>query len=69
METKSIFLSNTFWGAAVAVAVQLAPLFGWSLSVEDGNMLTGNLNSIIGSLAAVYAIWGRMRASTEVKVL
>lgn len=68
-ETKSLFRSKTFWGAAVAVLGALAGLFGIDVTAADQaelSSLTDQVFAAWDSLAviagALLAIYGRVTA-------
>lgn len=68
-ETKSLFRSKTFWGAAVAVLGALAGLFGLEMSAADqaeltslANQLLGIWDSLVVIAGALFAIYGRVTA-------
>jgi hypothetical protein len=68
-ETKSLFRSTTFWGAAVAVLGALAGLFGLEMSAADqadltslANQLLGIWDSLVVIAGALLAIYGRVTA-------
>ncbi|WP_106752402.1 hypothetical protein [Pannonibacter carbonis] len=68
-ETKSLFRSKTFWGAAVAVLGALAGLFGIEVTAADQaelSSLTDQVFAAWDSLAviagALLAIYGRVTA-------
>lgn len=63
MDAKSIFLSKTFWGLAIAVASPILATHGWTLDAEAWS------NDIMTLAGAGLALWGRFTASKPVKVL
>ncbi|MBO9419170.1 hypothetical protein J7481_06660 [Labrenzia sp. R4_2] len=72
-ETKSLFCSKTFWGAAVAVLGALAGLFGLEMSAADqaeltslANQLLGIWDSLVVIAGALLAIYGRVTARQKI---
>jgi predicted phage tail protein len=63
MDSKSIFLSKTFWGAALAFLAYFTPHWGITLDVE------GWSNDIVSLLGAGMVLWGRFTATVPVKLL
>ncbi|GGB55233.1 hypothetical protein GCM10011316_29120 [Roseibium aquae] len=73
-DTKPLFRSKTFWGAAVAVLGALAGLFGIEITAADQAELTGLTDRIFAawdSLAviagALLAIYGRVTARQKIR--
>ncbi len=63
METKSVFLSLTFWSLAVMLASEAAKRYG---IVVDQAGLTNDLVSLAGTGLALY---GRFRATQPLHVI
>ena len=58
MDSKSILLSNSFWGMIVALLAPLAAMKGYTIDQA------GAVNAIIGVLGGVWSIWGILRSTT-----
>ncbi len=65
-ETKSIWMSRTVWGAAIAVLAALAGLLGVSIDEADQGILTDAMMQLMGAAGGVLAIWGRVRATSKI---
>lgn len=72
-ETKTLFRSKTFWGAAVAVLGALAGLFGLEISSADQAELTnltdlvlGVWDSLLVIAGSLLAIYGRATARQKI---
>ena len=55
-DTKSLFLSKTFWGSMLAIGATVAQGFG----ITDASGYSNDILTIIG---AVLAIFGRVKAT------
>lgn len=63
--TKSVFLSKTVWGVVIAAAATIA---------DSGDVLSGLLgvewaDKVVVSAGLLLAFWGRLSASTPLKIL
>ena len=64
METKNIFQSKTIIGSLVALSsIVLSSFFGYEINIDDKTQLTEIVITVIGSIGAVTAIYGRVVAS------
>lgn len=64
METKSIFLSKTFWGAMLAVfGPLLVRYFHLSITGQNSDDITSAIVAIVGASLTIY---GRIKASKQV---
>ena len=70
--SKSLFLSKTFWGAAVAFLAAVFPMLGIGVTSEDvANVSTHGVGLIDRGLelaGILFAIYGRVVATTMVHV-
>jgi hypothetical protein len=73
IETKSLFASRTFWGAAVTLAASLAGLLGHAVGPDEQARaldLAGEIAAVWDRLAAnagaAVAIWGRGGATAKI---
>lgn len=64
---KSIFASRTFWGGFIAIAAGVLGFFGYELGGEEQQHLIESGATIAASLGGVIAIWGRVKATKEIK--
>lgn len=69
LHEKFFATSLTMIGALVALIVQLGPLVGIQLSAEDGNMINEQVDTIVTSLGALVAMYGRVRANSTLTLL
>lgn len=65
--SKSIWMSKTFWGAAVAGFAAIASIFGKNISPELQGSITETVLSLISVGGAILAAWGRKVADTKIK--
>lgn len=70
METKSIFLSKTVWGAVIAASPAILALFGYRVS--DSAAFTSGaedvVNSVVTLVGAAVAVYGRLVATKNLVV-
>ncbi len=66
---KNFLASKTIQGIFITVLPIILPLIGISFSAEDGAMLSQNIDAIISALGAIYAFYGRMKATVDIKLL
>ena len=64
---KSIFASRTFWGGLLAIAAGVLGFFGYELGGGDQAALIDAGAAAAASLGGVIAIWGRVKATKEIK--
>jgi len=66
-QTKSLLISRTFWGAAVAAVAGIAAISGHVISAEDQTAFVDNVVDIATGIASVVgaaiAIYGRLKAT------
>ncbi|MCT4575681.1 MAG: hypothetical protein OIF36_01670 [Alphaproteobacteria bacterium] len=69
MEEKNFLKSKTMIGAFVALfALILSNLFGYEISVEDKTQITEIIITSIGSAGALFAMYGRVKATKKVSL-
>lgn len=66
-ETKSIFASKGFWGGVMALLAGIGGIFGYVLAPDDQAALVEIITAVIASVGGVTAIWGRFRATKQIK--
>ena len=64
--TKSIFLSKTFWGTILTAASTFAAIFGVEITGVENEAITQGAAGVLGFIGAVIAIIGRFKAKTNV---
>lgn len=62
-ESKSLFLSKTFWGVVVGVAAELTKKYGITLDQA------GLTNDLVALAASAFAVYGRVAATQAVHIL
>ncbi|MEZ6852999.1 hypothetical protein [Halodesulfovibrio aestuarii] len=67
-ELKGLLKSKTVWGCAVSILCIVSMQFG--IEVDDGTKgeLINQLVTLGGVIASVFAIYGRVKADTKIKV-
>ena len=64
---KSIFISKTFWGGAIAVIAGVLGFFGYQIGGADQGALIEQGATIAASIGGLIAIIGRVKASKLIK--
>ena len=66
-DSKSIFLSKTFWGAIVVFAGLAAQALGYNFAAEDQQGAVNLISGIAEALGGLLAIYGRTAATKQIK--
>jgi hypothetical protein len=66
-EFKTLVLSKTFWGAAVALAGAALTLGHYTLTPADAAQAVDLLSGIAGAAGSLFAIYGRVVASKKIR--
>jgi hypothetical protein len=66
-ESKSIFLSKTFWGAVVVFAGLTAQALGYNFAAEDQQGAVNLITGIVEAIGGILAIYGRTAATKQIK--
>jgi len=64
---KNWYESKAVWGGAVALVCGVAGMFGFSVAESDMASLEQALLAIGSAVGGIIAIYGRLRAKTEIK--
>ena len=67
-DVKSFTTSKTIWGAVIVLIPVAANLLGVNISGDDIAALGGHLDAIITAGGAVLAIYGRIKATSALKL-
>lgn len=65
-ETKSIFASKTFWGAAIAATGAGINLFGYVVTPQDQALFVESISTIATAGGSILAVIGRIKASKAI---
>lgn len=65
-ESKSIFASTTFWGAAVSGLSAVAGIFGVEVAQAEQAAIVQGIAAIGVAVGTIAAIVGRVRASKRI---
>jgi hypothetical protein len=66
-DVKSWWQSRTIWGSIVGVAATIVSLvFHKTVSAADQSAIVDVILTLIGSAGALYAIYGRIVATTQI---
>lgn len=65
-ETKSIFASTTFWGAAVSGLSAIAGIFGVEVAEAEQQAIVQGVAAVGVAIGTAAAIIGRFRASKKI---
>jgi uncharacterized membrane protein len=66
VNAKPFYKSLTILSALLALAVQLAPVLGFTFTAEDAALISTNIDAIITALAALGVVVGRVNAHTDI---
>lgn len=66
---KFALKSVTILGVIVAFLVNVGPMMGLTFSAEDGQMVTEGYDAILTSIATLVAVWGRVRATSQIRLV
>ena len=66
MDTKPWWQSKTIWGVIVTFLTQILKPFGINLTDADSAELVNHLLNLVSFIAAIIAIYGRVRASKPI---
>jgi hypothetical protein len=66
-DTKPIYLSKTVVGAVVTVLAMIATAFGYGIGADDQAQIVDLVVSFGGLMGGLFAIYGRVVASKEIK--
>lgn len=65
-DSKPWYLSRTIWASIVSVALGVGGWLGLASEQFDQGLLTDSLIELVGALAGVIAIIGRLRATARI---
>jgi hypothetical protein len=73
MPTKTVWTSQTIWGAVIMILPVILQLFHIDLSAADASTGVGYVQSFINDAIVLFGfvttVWGRMKAKGPVTVL
>lgn len=67
MDTKSLLMSKTFWGAIIAIVASLVGFAGYTFGVEDQQALLEVITTVGTAAGGLLAIFGRIKATKAIK--
>jgi hypothetical protein len=67
MDTKSLLMSKTFWGAVMAIVASLVGFAGYTFGAEDQQALVEVITTVGTAVGGVLAIYGRVKATKAIK--
>lgn len=67
MDTKSLLMSKTFWGAIIAIVASLAGFAGYTFGAEDQKALVEVITTVGTAVGGLLAIFGRVKATKAIK--
>lgn len=63
---KSFFASKGVWGAAIAIAGALMPVFGFDFKATDGQELLSIVDELMTIGGSLFAMYGRVVAKKAI---
>ena len=66
---KFFLTSKTVWGAFLAVAPTILPMFGMSFGADDVTFINSQIDAIMTGVGGLLALYGRVKAVTGLKML
>jgi uncharacterized membrane protein len=67
METKSLLVSKTFWGAIIAIVASLAGFAGYTFGANDQQAVVEIITTVGTAIGGLLAIFGRIKATKPIK--